>query len=503
MIHKIVKDYSIQKELGQGGMATVYLAEHNLLGNKSAFKLLNKEFVYNENIRKRFLAEARSMARMSHSNIIKVTDLIDDGEMVAFVMEYVEGETLKEYIERKIKLTDEEIQSIFAQMLDALGYVHEQNLVHRDIKPSNFMVDPKGKVKLMDFGIAKNTDVNAAEYTQTGTGMQMGTPMYMSPEQITETKSVTNQSDIYSLGVVLWQMVTGEKPYDTKTLSTFQLQMKIVQEDLPKTSTNWDSIIEKATNKVISNRFFSCNLMLDSVNAIKLNTISNSEIQISYLQNSDDIHESTSINEVTVLKDSDFEVQKMDDFKEIRINNHIWMNKNLNVDSFENGDKLFFADSKEAWLDAVFNKIPAYCYFNFSKELGVKNGYLYNWFAVADARDLAPKTWKIASNKEWDDLIIFFGGEKIAGAKLKNSLSKIWKEPNKAEFSSIKFDALPSGMIDQNGFFKNLGSNAYFWSLEQFNEKVAWNYYLLNFSSSICKTNSLKDCGFSVRCVKE
>jgi serine/threonine protein kinase len=207
---------------------------------------------------------------MSHPNIIKVTDLIDDGETVAFVMEYVEGETLKEYIERKEKLSDEEIKSIFLQMLDAVGYVHEQNLVHRDIKPSNFMIDTKSKVKLMDFGIAKNTDTNSAEYTQTGTGVQMGTPMYMSPEQITETKSVTPQSDIYSLGVVLWQLVTGEKPYDTKTLSTFQLQMKIVQEELPLTNTNWDTFIIKATSKNNENRFSSCKEF-----SLKLNTDNN------------------------------------------------------------------------------------------------------------------------------------------------------------------------------------------------------------------------------------
>ena len=258
MLNQQIQNYKILSPLGQGGMATVYLAEHNLLGNKSAFKLLNKEFVHNENIRKRFLAEARSMARMSHSNIIKVTDLIDDGEMVAFVMEYVEGETLKEYIERKIKLTDEEIQSIFVQMVEAVGYVHKQNLVHRDIKPSNFMVDKKGKVKLMDFGIAKNTDANAAEYTQTGTGMQMGTPMYMSPEQVKSTKEVSFASDIYSLGVVLWQMVTGEKPYDLKTLSSFDLQTKIVTEKIPLTNTFWDSMIEKATQKEVRHRFLDC-----------------------------------------------------------------------------------------------------------------------------------------------------------------------------------------------------------------------------------------------------
>jgi serine/threonine protein kinase len=187
-----------------------------------------------------------------------VTDLIDEEDTVAFVIEYVEGETLKEYVDRKGKLTDSEIKDIFSQMLDAVGYVHEQKLVHRDIKPSNFMLDKKGKVKLMDFGIAKNTDAYAAEYTQTGTGMQMGTPMYMSPEQITETKSVTPQSDIYSLGVVLWQMVTGQKPYDTKTLSNFQLQTKIVTENLTETKTLWDRIIQKATSKDAQDRYKSC-----------------------------------------------------------------------------------------------------------------------------------------------------------------------------------------------------------------------------------------------------
>jgi len=128
-------------------------------------------------------------------------------------------------------------------------------LVHRDIKPSNFMIAPNGSVKLLDFGIAKNTDPNSVEYTQTLPGAQMGTPMYMSPEQITETKNVTPQSDIYSLGVVLWQLVTAEKPYDMKTLTTFHLQNKIVNEALPETNTSFDQIIKTATNKEIDKRF--------------------------------------------------------------------------------------------------------------------------------------------------------------------------------------------------------------------------------------------------------
>ena len=254
----IINDYNIKSEIGRGGMATVYQAHDNKFKIDIALKILNKEFVHNENIRKRFIAEARSMFKMSHPNIIKVTDLIEDGETVAFVMEYVEGETLKQYIDRKGKLKDKEIKDIFSQMLDALAYVHEQKLIHRDIKPSNFMIDNKGKVKLMDFGIAKNTDSSSAEYTSTGTSQSMGTPLYMSPEQVKSTKEVTLQSDIYSLGVVLWHMVKGEKPYNSDTFSTFELQTKIVNEKLPLTSTHFDAIIEKATAKNLNGRYKSC-----------------------------------------------------------------------------------------------------------------------------------------------------------------------------------------------------------------------------------------------------
>jgi serine/threonine protein kinase len=177
---------------------------------------------------------------------------------VAFVMEHIEGETLKEYLDKKGKLSEKKIKELFFQMLDALSYVHEQGLIHRDIKPSNFMLTSKGQIKLLDFGIAKNTDTQSADYTQTGTTQNMGTPMYMSPEQIKSTKDVTLQSDIYSLGVVLWQMVMGVKPYDTNTTSTFELQTKIVTEKLTSTNSQFDSIIEVATAKETNFRYSNC-----------------------------------------------------------------------------------------------------------------------------------------------------------------------------------------------------------------------------------------------------
>jgi serine/threonine-protein kinase len=258
MIFECYKDYKALSLLGQGGMATVYLAEHKTLGHKVAIKVLNKEYFHNDNIRKRFLAEARSLAGMNHPNIVRVMDWLEENESSAFVMEYIEGRTLRDYLEEKGKLKDDQIQHLFGQMLDAVRYVHEQGLIHRDIKPSNFMLDGRGNIKLLDFGIAKATDANSAEYTQTGTGVQMCTPMYMSPEQVQATNPITPQSDIYSLGVMLWQMVSGEKPYDLSAISNFQLQLLIVNEPLKVVNSKWDSLIQKATQKNLSDRFANC-----------------------------------------------------------------------------------------------------------------------------------------------------------------------------------------------------------------------------------------------------
>jgi serine/threonine protein kinase len=277
MIGQTIVNYKIISRLGQGGMATVYLAHDLKFDTNVALKVLNKEFVYNENIRKRFLAEAKNMYRMSHANVVKVTDLIDENDNVSFVMEYIDGETLKDYIERKGRLSDDEIRTILLQMLQALIYVHNHNLIHRDIKPSNFMIDKLGRVKLMDFGIAKNTDSNSAEYTQTGTGLQMGTPMYMSPEQIRSTKEVNHLTDIYSVGVVLWHLVMGHKPYNADTLSSFDLQAKIVNEPLPKTQTFWDEMIQKATEKKSESRFKSCELWIKELHEQKNNSIFSSD----------------------------------------------------------------------------------------------------------------------------------------------------------------------------------------------------------------------------------
>lgn len=248
--------YNTLHLLGEGGMARVYLAEKGNLGKKVALKVLREEFLRNKQIRGRFIAEAKNMIQLNHPNIVGVNDLIDEDDFVAIELEYIEGLTLKQYLEQKGALPNDEIQRLFEQMCSAVEYIHQKGYVHRDIKPSNFMLTSSGVIKLTDFGIAKNMDTSNSDYTGTGTGMVLGTPKYMSPEQVRNTKDVTAQSDIYSLGVVLWEMVTGRVPYDINTESTFDVFEKIVRQPLAKTGTNWDAVIEKATMKEVGLRTF-------------------------------------------------------------------------------------------------------------------------------------------------------------------------------------------------------------------------------------------------------
>jgi uncharacterized protein (TIGR02145 family) len=533
-----IPNYEIKRVLGEGGMAVVYLAEHNLLHNQVAIKVLNEEFVRNKNIRARFLTEARSMARMSHPQIIKVTDLIDDGDTVAFVMEYIEGETLKDYLDKKGKLTTEEIGGLLEQMLWALEYAHEQGLVHRDIKPSNFMVNPKGRLKLLDFGIAKQTNTASAEYTITGTNQRMGTAMYMSPEQIHETRSVTPRSDIYSLGVVLWQMVTGKKPYSTETLSAFQLQTKIVNEPLPLTNSVWDEIIRRATEKEVEKRFRDAKEFKDALKgAEKSNAQESTRIEDKTVLESKGSFQITSsltqgsaattkknntigfiIGMVLILglgyliwngNSGTKNIIKENESigSSIKIGNQIWQAENLNVDRFRNGDPIPEVISAEEWVAAGKRGEPAWCYYNNDPVNGKIYGKLYNWYAVNDLRGLAPEGWHIPTDEEWTILIDYLGGWQVAGGKMKSVGTAYWNSPNRGATNKSGFSALPGGYRDEEARrFFNVRYNVFFWSASERGNSSAWNRHMDNDYRYVKKFHFygyFKQNGFSVRCLKD
>lgn len=269
MLHQQIQNYKIVSLLGEGGMANVYLGKHIKLNKKVAIKVLKDSFGTNKNLRNRFISEAKSLACLNHPNIIKVYDFIEQDGIVAFIMEYIEGYTLGELIEKKGKFKDEEIKEIFSQMLIAVSFIHEKGLIHRDIKPSNFMVKPDGMLVLLDFGIAKHFTEIGSEHTATGTFQTMGTPIYMSLEQFSSTKDVSKSSDIYSLGIILWFILTGKKPFSNNDNIGLVELIELKKKKLPLTNTKWDKIIQPMTQPHLTKRFKHCNEVSDFLPKVK------------------------------------------------------------------------------------------------------------------------------------------------------------------------------------------------------------------------------------------
>jgi eukaryotic-like serine/threonine-protein kinase len=205
--------YRLLRQLGSGGMAVVYLARHVMIDRLSAIKILRQDLGMNVSHRERFLREARAVNRINHPNIVEITDFGEDGGLVFLVMEYVEGEPLQSALTRG-RFDPLRATRIALQIASALGRAHELGVIHRDLKPENVLLLPRAGeefAKLTDFGIAKIVDAPAITFTE----QRFGTPGYISPEYI-DGQPATALGDIYALGVVLYQMVTGKLPFDAK-----------------------------------------------------------------------------------------------------------------------------------------------------------------------------------------------------------------------------------------------------------------------------------------------
>lgn len=251
LIGKSIDRYHIIEKIGMGGMSIVYKAYDKRLERDVAVKIIRSDaFPPNqlERILKRFEREAKALGRLSHPNIIKVIDYGSHEGAPFLVMEYLAGGTLKQRLGRPIPWQN--AVKLLLPITAALEYAHEQKIIHRDIKPSNILLTQHGQPLLTDFGIAKILETDEA-FTLTGTGIGVGTPEYMSPEQW--TGSATAQSDIYSLGVVLYEMVTGRKPYTADTPAAILL--KQATEPLPRPSkyvSNLPESIEKILLKALA-----------------------------------------------------------------------------------------------------------------------------------------------------------------------------------------------------------------------------------------------------------
>lgn len=218
--------YEILQRLGAGGMATVYLANHRLLERKVAVKILNPEYASDEEFVRRFRREAQAAASLSHPNIVSIYDVGHEGDIHYIVMEYVPGETLKELINREGPLPVRRAVDIATQICDALVCAHRNRIIHRDIKPHNILLTEDGRAKVSDFGIARA----AASATLTHSGSIVGSVHYFAPEQA--RGSITDEkSDVYSLGIVLYEMLTGKVPFQGE--SPISVALRHVQERIP------------------------------------------------------------------------------------------------------------------------------------------------------------------------------------------------------------------------------------------------------------------------------
>ncbi|MBL4698534.1 MAG: serine/threonine protein kinase [Phycisphaerales bacterium] len=267
-----ISGYRILGKLGAGAMATVYKAKQVSLDRMVAIKKLPKKFSQNPQFIERFFAEGRAAASLNHPNIVQAFDVGNEGDMYYFVMEYVEGRSVHEDIVTHKRFKESDAIDVGIQVAEALEHAHERGLIHRDVKPKNIMITKEGVVKLADMGLARAiSDVEAAEAEA---GRAFGTPYYISPEQIRGEKDIGPPADIYSLGVTLYHMVTGNVPFEGKNPSS--VMHKHLKNDLippdhvnPKLGAGISEVIEMMMAKRVKNRYQNCSDLLIDLRAIK------------------------------------------------------------------------------------------------------------------------------------------------------------------------------------------------------------------------------------------
>ena len=267
-----ILEYRLEEIVGEGGMGIVYRGIHPDLGHAVAIKVLDPLLARNSEIRERFIQEARIQIGLRHRGIVQVHTAETRGEHLALIMEYIDGRSLEDVIHHRSRIPLEEALPLFLQILEAVDYAHDNGIVHRDLKPSNIMVKADGTTKVMDFGIARI--VGSSRLTRTGT--VMGSAPYMSPEQIQGEKQIDKRTDIYSLGITLYEMITGRTPFEGKkdSESDFKIKLAHVQEAPPDPrSFNKEipvhilQLLMKSLAKNPAKRFQTVREMIDTLKA--------------------------------------------------------------------------------------------------------------------------------------------------------------------------------------------------------------------------------------------
>ncbi|OQY31818.1 MAG: hypothetical protein B6243_08045 [Anaerolineaceae bacterium 4572_5.2] len=269
---KTIGKYRIIERLGRGGMATVYKAYHPSLDRYVAIKMLHGYLAEGENFLERFEQEAQSVATLRHHNIVQVFDFDNDGENYYMVMEFVSGGTLKAKMTHKSGnggvFSVEESIRIINQIAEALDYAHKKGMIHRDIKPSNVLINEEGEILLTDFGIARILSKGGTQLT--ATGALIGTPAYMPPEQGRGEKEITPASDIYSLGIIFYELLTGHVPFDADTPMAIihkhiHSPLPIPHDFQPEFPTPLEKVLLKSLAKDPEDRYQSAREMINAI----------------------------------------------------------------------------------------------------------------------------------------------------------------------------------------------------------------------------------------------
>lgn len=270
LVGKEIGPYIVDKEIGSGAMGSVYRGRHRETGETVAIKIVAPNLAANDAAMTRFKREISILKQLDHPNIVK---LVASGKFRGtpfYVMEYVSGESLDHVIERRNRITWEELVPIGQQLCAGLQHAHDRGIIHRDLKPSNLMVLKDGTVKLTDFGIAKDTDVTAL----TAANSTVGTASYMSPEQCRGTQDLTHKSDLYSMGIMFYELLTGRKPFQAESIldmfkqhieGTFERPSRLVL-DIPV----WlDNLICHLMEKEPDKRPFNANVVFSSLGMVQ------------------------------------------------------------------------------------------------------------------------------------------------------------------------------------------------------------------------------------------
>jgi len=274
--HLLSERYQIKRMIGGGGMANVYLAYDEILSREVAIKVLRPEYANDPEFIERFDREAQAATSLSHPNIVNIYDVGEEEDILYIVMEYVRGRTLKEYIQQQGAVDVVEAVEIMKQLTNAIGQAHVSGLIHRDIKPQNILMDDHGNVKITDFGIA--IALSATALTQTNS--ILGSVHYLSPEQA-RGGMATKKSDIYALGIVFFELLTGQLPFFGQSPVSIALKhlheevpsVRKIQENIPQSIEN---IVRKATTKDPFHRYENVFTMEEAL-ALSLNPANKDE----------------------------------------------------------------------------------------------------------------------------------------------------------------------------------------------------------------------------------